>query len=198
MNTKCWKLTDSQVALRSINCTRTALKMWVRNRVVEITRLADRSNWRYVSSKYMVADIGTRKGAKIADVGPNSTWYQGYHWMRELDANLPLKTIEEVVLSNNEKCDENSEKVLTDFAGENAPSLISRYVPGEVSARYKFFKYLVAPNKFRLRTTLRIFGLVFLLIQKIRKKHRGRKNLFLLLKKRDFSVSLVCREKVNL
>ena len=39
--------------------------------------------------------------------------------MRELDANFPLKTIEEVVLSNNEKSDANSENVLTDFASEN-------------------------------------------------------------------------------
>ena len=127
MHNKCWKLTDNQVALHWINCTRTSLKMWVHNRVVEITRLADRSNWRYVSSKYMVADIVTRKDAKIADVGPGSTWYQGYPWMRELEVNFPSKTIEEVVLSNKEKSDANSEKVLTDFAGENAQCLISRF-----------------------------------------------------------------------
>ena len=45
----------------------------------------------------MVADIGTRIGAKIADLGPDSTWYQGYPWMRDLDANFPLKSINEVV-----------------------------------------------------------------------------------------------------
>ena len=43
MRNKCWKLTGSQVALHWINCTRTELKMRVRNQVVEITRLADRS-----------------------------------------------------------------------------------------------------------------------------------------------------------
>ena len=45
----------------------------------------------------MVADIGTRKGTEIADVVPDSTWYPGYPWMRELEANFPLKTIEEVM-----------------------------------------------------------------------------------------------------
>ena len=45
MHRKCWKLMDSQVALHWIGCTRSALKMWVRNRVVDINRLADSSLW---------------------------------------------------------------------------------------------------------------------------------------------------------
>ena len=68
--------------------------------------------------------------------------------------------------------------------------MFDQQVSSEVSARYRFSKYLIDPNKFRLRTTLRVIGLVFLFILKISKKHRARKNLFfLLLKKRDFSVS---------
>ena len=39
MHKKSWKLTDSQVTLHWLNCTKSALKMWVRNRVVEITQL---------------------------------------------------------------------------------------------------------------------------------------------------------------
>ena len=38
--------------------------MFVRNQVVEITRLTDRSAWCYVNSKYMMAGLGTRKGVK--------------------------------------------------------------------------------------------------------------------------------------
>ena len=74
MYKKCWKLTDSQVVLHWIGCTRSTLKMWVRNRVIEIDRLADASLWRYVESRNMIADLGTRKGAKIADVEPKSDW----------------------------------------------------------------------------------------------------------------------------
>ena len=51
--------------------------MWVRNRVVEIHRLADASEWRHVESKNMYADIGTRKGAKIVDVGAEGEWICG-------------------------------------------------------------------------------------------------------------------------
>ena len=46
LHTGCLKLTDSQVALFWIGCTRSALKMWVRNRVIEINRLAEANLWR--------------------------------------------------------------------------------------------------------------------------------------------------------
>ena len=60
-----WKVSNSQVALNWINCTKAALKVWVRNRVLEITRLTERSNWYYIRSENMIADLGTRKGATI-------------------------------------------------------------------------------------------------------------------------------------
>ena len=44
------KLTDSQVALHWICNDNRVYKQWVKNRVIEITRLADRSLWRYVRS----------------------------------------------------------------------------------------------------------------------------------------------------
>ena len=63
---ECIKLTDSQIALHWISNTRNPLKQWVRNKVVEINRLADRTLWKYVQSKDMLADLGTRKGASIS------------------------------------------------------------------------------------------------------------------------------------
>ena len=66
MYKRCWKSTDSQVTY----CTKTAHKMWVRNRAIEITRLNHRLSWHYVASKDMIADLGTRKGVKIEDVEP--------------------------------------------------------------------------------------------------------------------------------
>ena len=71
---KYWKITDSQVALHWINSTRSTLKMWVRNRIIEIQRLTNPTQWKYVESKNNIADIGTRKEAKLCDVGPCSDW----------------------------------------------------------------------------------------------------------------------------
>ena len=64
------KVTDSQVALHWINCVRGVLKLWVRNRVLEILRLSPQEDWFYVRSKDNIADLGSRKGAKIVDIGP--------------------------------------------------------------------------------------------------------------------------------
>ena len=80
---RSWKLTESQVALHWINTTKTKLKMFIRNRGIEITRLTNREDWWYVPSKSNIADIGTRKGARVADVGPGSPWCWGLEWMRE-------------------------------------------------------------------------------------------------------------------
>ena len=59
MHKNGWKLPDSQVTLHWINCTKSALKMFVRNRVVES------SSWWYVNSRNMIVDLGTRKGVKL-------------------------------------------------------------------------------------------------------------------------------------
>ena len=65
------------------------LKMWVRNRVLEITRLNDRSSWFYVLSRNNVADVGTRKCAKIEHVSPDSPWILGQPWMQGLEEHFP-------------------------------------------------------------------------------------------------------------
>ena len=69
---KSMKLTDSQIALHWINSTRSELKLWVRNRVIEINRFTDLNTWRYVHSNDMMTDLGTRKGARVKDITQTS------------------------------------------------------------------------------------------------------------------------------
>ena len=92
------KLTDSQVTLHWINNESGVLKQWVRNRVIEINRLTDKSLWRYVHSKNMVADIGTRKGASLSDVENKSIWINGVDWMKKDKSQFPVLTVQEVRL----------------------------------------------------------------------------------------------------
>ena len=188
---RSWKLSDSQVTLHWINCIRYALKMWVRNRVVEIHRLTELSFWRYINSKLNIADLGTRKGACIADVQPDSPWIKGYAWMREPAENFPVKKIEDLYLSTKEKTDANKEKVVTEL--EDDPlCLLSRYVPREVGDRYLFSNYLIDPNKFRFKTVQRILALVFIFLEKINNKRNERCNTeksLSFLRRRDFSLS---------
>ena len=64
--------------LHWISNNKLGMKQWVRNRVIEINRLTAPESWRYVKSKNMIADLGTRKGAKIEDVSETSQWNNGY------------------------------------------------------------------------------------------------------------------------
>ena len=187
--TKSWKLSDSQVTLHWINCVRYALKMWVRSRVVEILRLASIFVWHYVRRKDNIADLGTRKGAQIEDVGPESDWINGLAWMRDDEENFPLVEVKQLVLSAKEKGDADKEKIVTDDECSNC--FVSRSVPVEVGDRYEFSKYLIDPNKFRFKTVLRILALVFIFLIKItekwNQKYKKSKSLAFL-RKRDFSV----------
>ena len=187
---RAWKVTDSQVALHWINCTNSALKMWVRNRVVEIRRLSEPSEWYYVKSENMIADLGTRKGANIEDIGPDSVWNRGLPWMRDEESNFPLKSVDDIVLSTREKADANKERILEEnidspFCNTGTYSM-TKYVPSEVGERFKFSNYIINPTKYRFRTVVRILGLVFLFIEKINNKCKGNRH-FDFLKKRQFS-----------
>ena len=54
---RSWYVTDSQVTLYLINSTTAALKTWPRNRVVEVNRLSNRTEWYHTRRQNMVADL---------------------------------------------------------------------------------------------------------------------------------------------
>ena len=103
MHSKCLKFTDSQVALFWINSVRSKLKMWVRNHSIHVNRLAPRYLWRYIKSSDMPADIGTRKGATVKDIGPDSQWINGFPWMRGPESEFPMKSADELLLCGKSK-----------------------------------------------------------------------------------------------
>lgn len=99
----CTKLTDGQICLNWIHNTGKRLKMFPRNRVIEINRLAPRDKRYYVNTKNMVADLGTRKGAKIPDVEPYSLWMNGHAWMKLERDDFPIKNISEIKLTSEQR-----------------------------------------------------------------------------------------------
>ena len=50
----------------------------------------------------MIADIGTRKGAKIKDIKQDSEWINGKPWMSMEECGFPLKTVQDISLSQGE------------------------------------------------------------------------------------------------
>ena len=171
---KCLKLTDSQVALHWINCQRTKLKLWVRNRVIEVNRLSNVDDWRFVESNDNIADLGTRKGAKLEDIGPESAWRKGLPWMQGPESDFPLKTISDIVLANDNQKEASKEyKVfcaIDQVYLSNHINVKKPYVPREVKSRYEHSKYLIDPNKFRFRKVVRVLALVLMYLSKLMKR----------------------------
>ena len=169
MHKRCWKLTDSQVTLHWINSSRSALKLWVRNRVVEINRLADARLWRYVESKDMCADLGTRKGAGSVDVQPDSEWICGRNWMRGSETNFQMKTVADLALDAAALQAFRKESIVFDACnvdvarhGNDPAGYFTHITSRNYTNRYAFSNYLIDPLKFRFRKVVRILGFVFL------------------------------------
>ena len=170
------KLTDSQIALYWINSTRSELKLWVRNRVIEINRLTELNAWRYVKSKDMIADLGTRKGARVEDITRNSEWVNGKVWMRLCESEFPVSTVSEITLSGTDKSEVSNECNKPDITEQicssnsycfaQAGCFSGAVVPDQVKSRYEFSQYIIDPNRYRLRKIVRIISLVYLFVRK--------------------------------
>ena len=103
------KLTDSQIVLHWISNDNKPLKQYVRTRVIEIKRFTSNQDWFYVNTDNIIADIGTRKGATLKDVSRTSTWINGFDWMHLDHSQFPLKSAENLKLSDSEITEVNKE-----------------------------------------------------------------------------------------
>ena len=96
------KPTGSQVVLHWICNHGNAVKQWVWNRVVKILRFANSSEWFFVSSNNMIEDLGTRRVNDLRLVDQNSTWINGFDWIRKDDKEFPIKSLDQIRLSREE------------------------------------------------------------------------------------------------
>eukprot|EP00794_Sanderia_malayensis_P002417 gene2417-biopygen1303 len=91
--------TDTQ-ALDFGNASKSLL--WVRNRVMEINRFKTKESWFYIQTNNMIADLGTRRGATIADVDKESQWIYGMDWMKLPESEFPMKSSEDLKVSESD------------------------------------------------------------------------------------------------
>ena len=185
------KLTDSQIALHWISNSDKPLKQWVRNRVIEIRRFTIPEQWKYVQSKDMIADLGTRKGVKTEQVDQDSAWKNGFEWMKLESSQFPTKTVKEIQLDKDEISTLKSEFIVYDTDNLSqlerprrknnngdftytAKKCIRTSIPSEVLDIYQFSKYIIDPNKHRFKTVVRILALVYRFIAKLKEKLRNK------------------------
>ena len=165
------KLSDSQIVLFWIQNDEKPLKQWVRNRIIEIRRLTNSNNWYHVDTTNMIADIGTRKVATLKDIGPSSTWINGYDWMKIEIKDMPIKSMTEIKLTSNDVVEVRKESPsATGLTVHHSKVMLNR---DEITQRYQYSKYLVDPNKHRFEMVVRIMSLVLKFIKCLKQpKHQ--------------------------
>ena len=106
----------------------------------------------------MIADIGTRHGAKIDDALPGSVWMEGFPWMHGEISGFPVKTCEETKLTKSEMLNLKEELVVTkgsndSFADNASLQGTETYISIWYSIAQKVHvdvqtRYLYDPNKY--------------------------------------------------
>ena len=187
------KVGDIQIVLHWIYNHHKALKQWVRTRVIKIGRFTERSQWYYIESKRLIADLGTRKGAKLSDVDANSAWINGYEWMRKDESTFPLLSISDLKLSASENESFKKETFspyqslndLTSFKWPQSNQCFSNSVAcqyqnldlTEISAHYEFSQYLIDPNTRKFASVVRVVAIIKKFIHMCRHKIAIRKGI---------------------
>ena len=162
------KLSDSMVALHWIACTTKKLKTFIRSLVIEINRLCDISRWCYVESGKMPADIGTRKGATVADINQDSDWINGLAWMRGREEDFPTLTIEEIKLNQQDMAEAEKEQIIFKVFHAQSRKIAEFDASSfeKIRERYEFSDYVIDPNRHSFRMVVRIFSFALTFIWK--------------------------------
>ena len=88
------KLTDSHVVLHWISNNQKPVKQLVQNKLVEILRFTESSEWMFVCSEDMIADLGTGRVNDLNLVNKDSTWINGYDLIKKDQKVFPAKSIQ--------------------------------------------------------------------------------------------------------
>ena len=157
-------VTDSSVVLFWMNQDQRPLQTAVRNGVIEIRRLTNLEDWRHVASADNVADIGTRH-VEVSDILSDSAWVMGHPWMSGPEEDMPLKTVDEVLMNQQEKQMAKVEIKAVDVCGIALQSLT-----GKLADRYSFSRYVVDPCVMSWPKSVRILAFVkkFIRILKVK------------------------------
>ncbi|XP_066931129.1 uncharacterized protein [Clytia hemisphaerica] len=168
------KFTDSQISLYWICNLHLNLKQWTRNRVSEVHRFTDTSQWKYVRSEDMIADLGTRRCTAIQDVDQHSKWINGYEWMRSNPSDFPAKTTTDISLTAQEKqhLKKESREEVHKEGIECYISSTKSMIPEAVSNHYKYSNYLIDPNWRNFNHVIRVMAYVLKFINSFKKFHK--------------------------
>ena len=129
----------------------------------------------------MIADLGTRKGACIADISSSSSWINSLEWMKGDKRDFPVKSVNDLKLRTEDLESVKVESLrpeciesLVDLEREEESileddyhfSYIYRTVDSKVlQEKYVFSEYIINPKRFRLRKVVRVLALSCFLLE---------------------------------
>ncbi len=144
-------VTDSTITLFWLNQDQRPLQMSIRNSVIEVQRLTDVKCWFHIPGPQNPADIATRY-VTVKEIVGDSEWLKGKSWMYGPKEEMPLKTVNELNLTAEEKA--------TAAEGLRAPGMIMSCRTAKVEDRYKFSRYIVNFSCTSWPKTIRLIALV--------------------------------------
>ncbi|MEM7375586.1 MAG: hypothetical protein AAF587_43735 [Bacteroidota bacterium] len=116
----------------------------------------------------MIADLDTRKGAALQDVNQDSQWFNGLSWMTDDISKFPIKSIQEIKLSNEEVRLAKAEQISMDIDPTMVPSSHFTINMEKTTEVYNISQYVIDPNKFQWNKVIRILGYVLRFLRNIK------------------------------
>ena len=123
----------------------------------------------------MIADIGTSGGKSINDVDQSSVWINGYSWMRKSRDEMPIQSVNEILLNHDEMDEVKKEvpcKVPETHTIHSIQIVPGRKLPEKINERYTFSNYVIDPNKHRFKVIVHIVAIIMKFINNTRNKVR--------------------------
>ena len=117
----------------------------------------------------MPCDIGTRAGGTFCDVGNGSAWKEGLDWMKRDASVFPVKDLAEIKLEAVEKAAYEKEIAAETKLYPMSQRNSGQEVSVQIQKRLVFSKYIIDPNRFRFKCTVRIIAIVFRFLLKVSK-----------------------------
>lgn len=147
-------VTDSSIVLFWINTDSRPLNVTVRNAVVEIRRFSSQQHWFHIDTNDNIADLGTRN-AEVEEIDENTAWQLGKPWMKVTRDLMPIRSLEETKVSQEEK-----RVAAQEIRNDNISGIMLPLLATKVSDRYDFSSYLSDPNKYSWSRSVRVMAYV--------------------------------------
>jgi len=161
---KCTYVTDSSIVLYWIHQDERPLQVGVRNAVIQIRRFSEPNQWFHIKTEDNIADLGTRP-ASVNEIDEGSEWQTGKKWMRGPEKEMPVQSMEDLTLSNEEKKIAAEEIKARDIQGHVLSTLTNK-----IGDRYSFSKYVVDPCVLSWPKSVRVLAYVKRFINNLKAK----------------------------